>query len=107
VNGIRLTQHALQRLAQRGFAASDVDLIMTIGSEVPDGFLVKRKDCEVIEVAVKGLLDRIRRLEGKRLVVNDSHVVTAYHASPVQEHKLLRRDRKRSTPRRCSKKFGH
>src|SRR5205823_4902519 len=36
----RPTQHAVQRLAQRGFHASDVDLIMAIGSEVRDGFLV-------------------------------------------------------------------
>ena len=34
---LALTDHAAVRMAQRGIAPSDVDLIMAIGSEVEDG----------------------------------------------------------------------
>ena len=98
----RLSDHAVERLAQRGIAISDVDLIMEIGSEVPDGYLVRAVDRRSIEQSVKRLLARVRRLEGKRLVVVDGCIVTGYHASARQERRLLRmaarRDLRRSAP---------
>ena len=89
---IALSDHAIQRMAQRSIHASDIDLIMAIGSEVRDGILVSRKDCENLEKSLKSLLNRVRRLEGQRLVLSQGRVVTAYHASKIEKHKLLRRD---------------
>jgi len=45
-SSLRLTDHALRRMAQRNISASDLDWILAIGSEVEDGFLVRQKDCE-------------------------------------------------------------
>jgi hypothetical protein len=92
MTSLRTTQHAVQRLAQRGFSASDVDLIMTIGSEVRDGFLVRRKDCEALEAGIKALISRIRKLEGKRVVIAEGRLVTAYHASAAEEPGCFRGD---------------
>ena len=51
-----LTDHAVLRLAQRGIVPSDLDLIMAIGSEVEDGFLVLKKDIQVVEHALRAIL---------------------------------------------------
>jgi hypothetical protein len=91
-----LTQHALIRMAQRGFQADDTDLIMLFGTPVEDGFLVLNKDCQVVERALKRLQDRIRRLSGKRLVVEGERVVTAYHARPTKKRWLLRHAEQRA-----------
>ena len=90
-SSLRLTDHALRRMAQRNISASDLDWILAIGSEVEDGFLVRQKDCEAFEASLKALIARIRRLKGRRVVVSDGCVVTAYRASRSEEQRLLRR----------------
>lgn len=90
MTSLALTNHAAVRMAQRGLLPSDVDLIMAIGSEVEDGVFVRRKDVQVFERSVRGLLKRVKKIEGKRLVVTDGCLVTAFHASPREQHRLLR-----------------
>jgi hypothetical protein len=85
-----LTQHALIRMAQRGIKIDDAELIMLIGTEVGDGQFVRTKDCQTFEHAVKQLIERVWRLNGKRVVLVGGRVVTAYHTSPAKERKLLR-----------------
>jgi hypothetical protein len=77
-------------MAQRAFRIEDIDLIMMIATEVEDGYIVREKDCQAVERELKRQLDRIRRLKGKRLVVQDGAVVTAYHAARDTERRLLR-----------------
>ena len=86
----RLTRHAIRRMGQRGFQEDDLELIRLIGTEVEDGFIVLNRDCLAAEHALKRLQDRIRRLGGKRLVVADGHVITAYHAGKATERRLVR-----------------
>jgi hypothetical protein len=85
-----LTRHALARLGQRAISGDDIDLIVLIGTEVEDGYLVRSKDRQAAERHLKRLLEQVRRLEGKRAVIADSRVVTAYHARPAKERSLLR-----------------
>ena len=84
-----ITTHALTRMAQRGIHSDDLDLILAIGTEVDDGVLVRRKDVARIEREVKDLLKRLRRVEGKRVVVADGYLVTAFHASAREQSRLL------------------
>ena len=76
-----LTQHALIRMAQHGIKIEDAELIMMIGTEVEDGQFVRTKDCQTFEHAVKQLIERVWRLNGKRVVLVGDRVVTAYHTS--------------------------
>jgi hypothetical protein len=87
---LQITSHALSRMAQRNISMSDVDLIMQIGAEVDDGFLVREKECQLLEQQVKQFLNRVRRLKGKRIVVTDGCLVTAFHADRCEEKRLLR-----------------
>jgi hypothetical protein len=88
--GLMVTQHAALRMAQRGIAMKDAELIALVGTKIDDGYLVLSKDCQEVERELKGLLERVRRLRGKRLVIADGRIVTAYHSSRRQERRLLR-----------------
>jgi hypothetical protein len=78
---LTITRHAAIRMAQRAFRIRDAELIALIGTEVEDGYLVREKDYQQVERTLKELLIRSRRVVGKRLVVADGSIVTAYHAS--------------------------
>lgn len=83
------------RLAQRAIRPHHLDLIKLIGTAVEDGYLVKEKDCQTFERDLKRLMERIRRLSGKRVVVAGDRIVTAYRARPRKERRLLRVGRRR------------
>jgi hypothetical protein len=87
---LTLTGHAAVRMAQRGIDSKDAELIVLVGTEVDGGYLVRTKDYQEVESALKALLDRLRRLVGKRLIVADGKIVTAYHASKNYQRHLLR-----------------
>jgi hypothetical protein len=57
---------------------------------------VRAKDCQVVERALKRLMERVRRLNDKRVVVAGDRVVTAYRAHPTKERRLLRHAEQRA-----------
>ena len=68
-------------------------MIVLIGTEVDDGYLVREKDYREAEHALKWLLCSFRRLVGKRLVVRSGRIVTAYRPSRKYERNMLRNAR--------------
>jgi RNA-binding protein YhbY len=90
MKSLTLTGHAAMRMAQRSIKFKDAELIALIGTEVEDGYLVRVKDYQEVETQLKRLLNRLRRIVGKRLVVADGTIVTAYHASRTYQRQLLR-----------------
>jgi hypothetical protein len=86
---LTLTTHAAVRMAQRGIMPKDSELILLIGTEVNDGYLVREKDYQELEHALKRWLQGFRRVVGKRLIVSSGRIVTAYHASKQYERRLL------------------
>jgi hypothetical protein len=84
------TDHATMRMAQRSIKIEDSDLIELIGTEVDDGYLVRDQDYQQVEREIKKLLERVRRIRGKRLIVANGRIVTAYHASERCQRRLLR-----------------
>lgn len=87
---LALTNHAITRMAQRAILPSDLDIILTFGSEVDDGILVRHKDVENVERAIRELLKRIQKMKGKRIVVSEGQIITAYHASGRRLNRLTR-----------------
>ncbi len=91
------TQHAICRMGQRGISKTDIDLIKIIGTEVEGGYLVRKKDLQEAERELRRLQDQLHRLAGKRAVIADNCVVTAYHARPAKQRKLLLAARRRAS----------
>ena len=90
MNKLVITSHAAVRMAQRGMNANDAELIVLIGTEVHDGYLVRTRDYQEMERVLKELLHRLRRVVGKRLVVAEGQIVTAYHVSKTRHRQMLR-----------------
>lgn len=90
MNDLSLTTHAVTRMAQRAILPSDLEIILAFGSEVEDGILVRKKDVESAERALRNLLTRVQKIKGKRLVMVDGCLVTAYHASDREQLRLMR-----------------
>lgn len=95
MTSLTITSHAAVRMAQRGIMPKDAELIALIGSEVEDGFFVRDKDFQEIEHALKRLLQRLRCVIGKRLVVSSGRIVTAYHPGRTSQRRILRNARRR------------
>jgi hypothetical protein len=87
---LAMTNHAAVRMAQRSISMKDSELIALIGTEIDEGYLVRTQDYREVERLLKQLLQRIRRLAGKRLIVSDGRIVTAYHASNACQRRILR-----------------
>ena len=91
MSGLYLTRHAVLRMSQRGIGLDDIELIESIGTQVERGsYFLRKKDVQAFERQLKKTIDRVRRLEGKLVVVKDETVVTAYHARRGKERRLLR-----------------
>ncbi len=90
MNPLSLTAHAAIRLSQRGLANDDVELIRWIGTEVEGGYLVRKRDFQMLDRELRQLRDQARKLVGKRLVLEADRVITAYHATGSKQRVLLR-----------------
>lgn len=97
MNSLHLTAHAVKRVAQRGLAADDIELIRWIGTEVEGGYLVREKDFQALDRALRQLRDQAGRLVGKRLVLEGDRLVTAYHAVRSKRRLLLQGTQTRSS----------
>lgn len=86
----KMTAHAAVRCSQRGLSAHDLQLIELLGLEVPDGFLLCRRQAHRVADLLRGLAGRIETLAGARVVTEGGHVVTAYRASISKQKALLR-----------------
>ncbi|RNJ50933.1 hypothetical protein [Methylocystis hirsuta] len=93
---LQLTAHAATRMAQRGIASRNLELITRIGTAVEGGYLVRQKDFQALDRELKQLRQRARKLVGKRFVVECGRVVTAYHTGRRTERRLLRAAEDRS-----------
>ena len=85
-----LTDHAVQRLAQRGLTLSHLELAMFIASEVEGGFFVRNDDARQAARQLRDIAASFERLAGKRIVASETVVVTGYHATPAKVDRLLR-----------------
>ena len=90
MNDLSLTTHAITRMAQRAILPSDLEIILAFGSDVEDGILVREKDVECAERALRNLLKRVQKMKGKRIVLAEGLLVTAYHATDREQHRLTR-----------------
>jgi hypothetical protein len=78
-------------MRQRGLSGNDLELLLLLGVEVPDGYLATRKACVEVTRRLKRIIDMIDRLHGKRAVVAGDVLVTAYHCSNAQRRRLVAR----------------
>jgi len=86
---VRLTRHARCRVRQRGMRENDASFVVRHGTEAGNGYIFTQKDEEEIVRQAKSLMQTARRLRGKYIVCDGGDVITAFHATDRQQHRLL------------------
>jgi len=88
---LKLSQHALARVRQRGLLEEDVRVIVETGTAVDDDSLyLLDQDVEREISKRKAEITALERLRGCRVVVIGETVVTVYRPSRRTEKQLLR-----------------
>lgn len=87
---LKMSGHAAVRCSQRAISARDLQLIELLGLEVPDGFLLCRRQAQQLACLLRSLAGRIEVLAGARIVTESGQVVTAYRTSTRKQKALLR-----------------
>lgn len=90
MTSLKLSRHAIKRMQQRSLRREEIEIIQSLGTEVEGGYLVLKRDFQEYERNQKKLIERARKLVGKRVVMDGNVMVTAYHANQSKERCLLR-----------------
>ena len=99
MSSMSATAHAVQRLSQRNFSGSDLDLALYLGREVEGGCLVLDKDAKLFACWLEELARRVRRLGGMRVVLGGEAFVTVYRSRPKKQKCLIRCAERRNLER--------
>lgn len=90
---MKLSRHIRKCLQQRGMRNSDANLICHYGTQVGDGFLLRRRDVAVATSELKRAIIELERLEGRLVIIRGDLGVTAYKASLNTQKRCLREGR--------------
>lgn len=85
MTNLELTQHAQTRFSQRSLDPKDLTILLRVGSETHEGFMVLKRDYQAFERDVKRLLEKLKCLVGKRIIVENGRVVTGYKCTKRTE----------------------
>lgn len=88
--GLVLSGHAAMRARQRGYRASDLELVERYGTVTSRGVVLLRSDVERLRQNQARLLSRLDRLVGSAVIVRDDTVVSVFRATRMQRRKWVR-----------------
>lgn len=83
------TKHFHTRCQQRGYKASDLDLILRYGTKTPKGVILTNKDVAGVERDLKRRMDRLRKLGGAFVATDGATAITIYRATKKQRRRQL------------------
>ena len=88
---LTITDHALQRMNQRGYRKRDVDVVLRYGTTIRDAVVfLSRKDAERAILDAKEEIRALERLKGTKLVVETDSIVTLYRPSRRRVKRMFR-----------------
>ena len=77
---LSITRHARSRMSQRGIRETDLEVILTHGTEIGrDRIMLKKRDAAKVIQDLKKQIANVERLTDKVLVVEEGQLITAYH----------------------------
>lgn len=92
MDGITYSNHAGQRMQQRGIRERDIDLLLSCGTQIDEAsILLSDKDAAREIERRKHEIQTLERLRGCKVVIIEGVVVTCYHASEKHLKKVVRR----------------
>ena len=96
MTNIIYTRHAETRMQQRAIRERDIPLIIELGTQVDDEtwILLKRDVSREIDIR-KREIQKLERLENRKVVMRGGHVITAYPSRPADQKRTLRLGRQK------------
>lgn len=88
-SGFTLSRHVVTRARQRGYRATDLELLAEFGTCTPDGAVLLRRDVERIRREVTRLLARLDRLAGTAVILRGETLVSVFRVTRAQRRKML------------------
>ena len=77
---LTITSHGEIRMSQRGIRVTDLEILLTHGSEIGrDRIMLKKREAAILIQDLKKQIAHIERLKDKEIVVADGRLITAYH----------------------------
>ncbi len=98
-----ISKHAATRARQRGYSQSDIRFVIENGTEVPDGYLLRKKDIRLMvedeELTGKALMTWATKLEGTFVPsTKDGRAMSVYRPSSRKRKHLLHGRRSAGRP---------
>ncbi len=91
MDGLHYSNHAEQRMQQRGIRKQDIDLLLACGTQVDESsVLLSEKDAAREIHRRKREIQALERLRGAKVVISEGVVVTCYRAAERRVKKMLR-----------------
>ena len=91
MDAIRYSNHAGQRMQQRGFRKQDIDLLLKCGTHIDDtSVLLSDKDAAREIARRKHEIQALERLRGSKVVISEGVLVTCYHVPGKHLKKAIR-----------------
>jgi hypothetical protein len=101
-----LTNHAAERLRQRGLRESDVDVVLLHGTQTGEAIVLTRKDADAAIAEHKRQIAQLERLRGMAAFTRDCAVVTLFRPTPEQLRRLMHGARSVRRARRVRRARG-
>lgn len=80
MTNLALTRHGATRMSQRGIRETDLELLLSHGTDIGQGrIMLRKRDAAKVIQGLKKRINKVERLTDKVLVVVDGQLVTAYH----------------------------
>ncbi len=96
MTALPITRHGQVRMSQRGIRHSDLEVLLTHGTDVGrDRIMLRERDAAKLIRRLKKQITTVERLTNKVLVVPEGKLVTAYHQvkSTRPSYRRVRRPR--------------
>ena len=86
-----LTNHAEERLRQRGLRERDVDFVLHHGTPTDNAVVLTKKDAGAAIAEHRRQIAQLERLRGTAVFTQDAAILTLFRPTSEQMRKLLRR----------------
>ena len=86
---MEFSSHARKRMRQRAMSLTDVETIVSHGTEVRDGYLLRERDVNKEVSRLKSQIKALERLRNRAVICDKGTVITVYPALKRKQRQLL------------------
>ena len=87
---MEFSSHARKRMQQRAMSLTDVETIVSNGTQVGDGYLLRERDVNKEVARLKSQIRVLERLRNRAVICDRGTVITVYPAAKRKQKQLLR-----------------